>query len=117
MLHHVGPQVVTDRIGVPAHAGEEVLHPVGRAVARRLRQLPAVLASHRREQPAQVGQRPPAWLDPPEPRGAPPGVAPPPRPGAGAAPPTRPGRAPSPRLHSRPSCSVLLPSRTSEPRL
>src|SRR4051794_7478793 len=51
---------------------EEVLHPVRRAVARRLGELPAVLAPHRRQQPAQVRQRAPARLDPPEPRPEPP---------------------------------------------
>src|SRR4051795_11064456 len=28
MLHHAGPQVVADRVGVPPHPAEEVLHPV-----------------------------------------------------------------------------------------
>ena len=60
------------------------------SVARRLSELPAVLAPQGRQQPAQVGQRPPARLDPPN---------------LGASrPPARPGRAPSPRLRSRPSC-------------
>src|SRR3954454_8094613 len=43
-------------------------HPVGRAVARGFRQLLAVLALHGGEETAQVGQRPPARLDLPEPR-------------------------------------------------
>jgi hypothetical protein len=72
LLDHVGPQVVLDRVGIPAHPAQEVLHPVGRAVARRLGELPTVLALHRRQQAAQVGQRPPARLDPPEPRREPP---------------------------------------------
>src|SRR3954470_11727424 len=72
MLHHVGPQVVADRVGVPPHPAEEVLHPVRRAVARRLRQLPAVLAPQGRQQPAQVRQQTPARLAPPKPRPEPP---------------------------------------------
>jgi hypothetical protein len=68
VLDHVGPQVVADRVGVPPHPAEEVLHPVRRAVARRLGQLPAVLAPRGRQQPAQVRQQAPARLDPREPR-------------------------------------------------
>ena len=47
VLDHIGPQVIPDRIGVPAHAREEILHPVRRGVPRRLGQLPAVLALQR----------------------------------------------------------------------
>jgi hypothetical protein len=68
VLHHVGSKVVADRVRVPAHPAEEVLHPVRRAVARRLGELPAVLAFHGGEQPAQVRQRPAPRLDPAEPR-------------------------------------------------
>ena len=51
MLDHVAAQVVAHQIGVPAHPGGEVLlHPVRRAVARDLGQLPAVLALDRGEQ-------------------------------------------------------------------
>jgi len=104
VLDHVGPQVVPDRVGVPAHPREEVLHPVRRAVARRLGQLPAVLAPQGREQPAQVGQRAPSRLDPPEPRREPVRqLVQTPRPPLGFA-------------HVRHARS-LLPSRTVEPRL
>jgi hypothetical protein len=72
MLHHVGPQVVADRVGVPPPPAEEVLHPVRRAVARRLGEPPAVLAFHGGEETAQVHQRAPARLDPPEPWPEPP---------------------------------------------
>jgi hypothetical protein len=72
VLDHVGPQVVADRVGVPPHPAEEVPHPVRRAVARRLGQLPAVLAFHGGEETAQGRQRAPARLDPPEPRPEPP---------------------------------------------
>src|SRR4051795_1904261 len=65
VLDHVGPQIVPNRVGVPPHPAEEVPHPVRRAVARRLGQPPAVLAPHRRQQPAQVRQRAPARLRPP----------------------------------------------------
>jgi hypothetical protein len=64
MLDRVGPQVVAHGLGIPAHAEEEVLHPVGRAVARGLGQLPAVLALDRRQQALEIRRRPPARLDP-----------------------------------------------------
>ena len=44
MLDHIGAQVITHRIGIPVHAGEEILHAIGTDIARGLRQMPAVLA-------------------------------------------------------------------------
>jgi len=103
-LDDIGPQVVPDRVGVPAHAREEVLHPVRRAVARRLRQLPAVLAPQGRQQPAQVRQQAPARLDPREPRREPlRQLVQAARPALGF-------------VHVR-HARHLLPGRTSEPRL
>ena len=64
MRDHVSAQVIAHLIGIPAHAGEEVLHPVRRRVARVFSQLPAVLALHRSKQALQIGPRPPARLDP-----------------------------------------------------
>ena len=64
VLDHVGAQVVPDRVGVPAHAREQVLHAVRRPVPRRLGRLPAVLALQRRRQPAQVGRGPPPGFRP-----------------------------------------------------
>ena len=49
MLGHIGPQIVADAIGVPAHPAQEFLYPVRRAVPGRLRQLPPVLPLHRRQ--------------------------------------------------------------------
>ena len=40
MLADIGKQIVVDRIGIPAHPAQELLHPVRRPVPRRLRQLP-----------------------------------------------------------------------------
>jgi hypothetical protein len=68
MLDDIRPQIIPDRFGVPTHPAQQVLHPVRVAIACRLRQLPAVLALHRRQQTAQVGQRAPARLHAPEPR-------------------------------------------------
>jgi hypothetical protein len=64
VLDNVGPQVVANGVGIPAHAGEKVLDPIRRAVTGCLGQLPAVLASHRSEQALEVGGRSPARLDP-----------------------------------------------------
>jgi hypothetical protein len=49
MLHHIGVQVIAHRIGVPVHPAQEVLHPIRRRIANGFRQLPAVLALHRRQ--------------------------------------------------------------------
>jgi hypothetical protein len=68
MLDDIGPQVVANLLGVPAHAAEEVLHSVGRGVASGLGQLPAVLALDRGQQSAQLGQGAAARLDPGEAR-------------------------------------------------
>jgi hypothetical protein len=66
LLDDVGLQVVADLLGIPAHAAEKVLHPVGRGIAGTLGQLPAILALHRGQQPAQIGQQASARLDPGE---------------------------------------------------
>jgi hypothetical protein len=44
MLDHIGAQVIAHRIGLPVHAGEEVLHAIGAGVPCRFCQMPAVLA-------------------------------------------------------------------------
>ena len=51
MLDHIGPQIVAHRVGIPAHPAQELLHPVRRPIPGRLRQLPAVLALDRRQEP------------------------------------------------------------------
>jgi hypothetical protein len=56
--------VIAHLIGIPAHAGKEILHPVRRRVTRVLSQLPAVLALHRSKQALQIGPHPTARLDP-----------------------------------------------------
>src|SRR3954453_1941392 len=61
---NIGAQIVAHLIGIPAHAGQKILHPVGRAVTRMLGQLPAVLTLHRAQQALQIGPYPPARLDP-----------------------------------------------------
>ena len=58
MLHHVVPQVIANQVGIPDVGGQQSLHPVGRGVARLLRQLPPVLALYRRKQSLQIVQRP-----------------------------------------------------------
>jgi hypothetical protein len=67
VLQHIGAQVITDRVGVPVGRGQQPLHPVWGPLAGVLGQLPAVLPPHVTQQPAQVGQRPPARLRPGEP--------------------------------------------------
>ena len=67
MLDDIGPQIVADGIGVPAHAAQEVLHAVGGRVAGGLGQLPAVLALERREQALQIGPGAAARFDAAEP--------------------------------------------------
>ena len=54
MLVRVAGQVVTDRVGVPVGAGQQVLHTVGGGLAEVFGQLPAVLALGVAEQPAEV---------------------------------------------------------------
>jgi len=72
VLHHVGAQVVAHRVRVPRRAIEELLEAIRRRVARRLGELPAVLALDTAQQPAQVGRRMPPRLRPREPRPDPP---------------------------------------------
>ena len=56
MLHHVLPQVVSNRIGVPAIRRQQPLHTIGRGIANILGQLPPILALHRSQQTLQIGQ-------------------------------------------------------------
>jgi hypothetical protein len=65
---HIGAQIIAHRLGIPVHPREEVPHSVRSRIARRLGQLPVVLALHRRQQAAQIGRRPPPRLRTPEPR-------------------------------------------------
>jgi hypothetical protein len=73
MLDHIGPQIVAHRVSIPEHPRQEILHPIGRGITGRLRQLPAVLALHRRQKPLQIRRRPPPRLHPPKARCNPPG--------------------------------------------
>jgi hypothetical protein len=67
MLYHVTTQVITDLAGIPPGTIQQPLHPVRRRVPGRLRQLPAVLALQRGQQPHQVQPSLPPRLHPPEP--------------------------------------------------
>lgn len=58
MIGNVLLQVVTDTVGVPVAAGQQVLKSVRSGVAGPLGKLPAVLAAHRAEQPAHVVPHP-----------------------------------------------------------
>ena len=69
MLNRIGPQVIAHRISIPVHAREKILHAVWCGVTGRFRQVPAVLALERRQQPLEIGARPPARLDAGEARG------------------------------------------------
>src|SRR6516165_4849239 len=68
MLDHISAQIVAHQLGLPMRPGQKVLHPVRRAVACHLSQLPAVLTLRRRQQATQICPRPPTWLDPPKAR-------------------------------------------------
>jgi hypothetical protein len=52
--------VVADGVLIPDRSGEQVLHPIGRAVAGVLGDRPAVLAGQLRQQPAHKRPGPPA---------------------------------------------------------
>ena len=69
MLHHVVPEIIPNQVRVPPVVVKQVLHPVGGGIPSLFRQLPAVLALHRTEQPSQICQSPAARLRPPEPPG------------------------------------------------
>lgn len=64
VLDDIGLQVIADRVRVPAHPAEEVLHGIRCAVARGFSQLPAVFALHRRQQATQISHGAPPWLHP-----------------------------------------------------
>jgi hypothetical protein len=64
VLDDIGTQIVAYRLGIPAHAGQEVLHAVGRDITRRLGKVPAILALQRRQQTAQVAAGALACLNP-----------------------------------------------------
>jgi hypothetical protein len=68
LCDHLGAQIIANQSGLPLRPREKVLHPVGRAITCSFRQLPAVLALHRRQQAAQICLCPPARLDPPKAR-------------------------------------------------
>ena len=67
IFDHVAPQVIANQVRVPPVVVQQALHPIGSGVASPLRQLLAVLALHRAEQPLQIIQRPTARLRTPEP--------------------------------------------------
>ena len=67
VLDHVGAQIIAHGVGIPVHAGEEVLHAIGAGIAGGFRQMPAVLARERREQPLQIGPGASARFDAAEP--------------------------------------------------
>ena len=62
VLDYISAQVVADQIRVPVGGGQQPLHPIRGGLASVLGQLPAVLATHVAEQPAQIGEHAPAWL-------------------------------------------------------
>ena len=64
VLDDIDTQIVAHRIGIPAHAGQKVLHAVGRGIARRLGKVPTVLALQRRHKTAQVAAGALACLNP-----------------------------------------------------
>ncbi len=72
VLHHIRPQVNTHLPRVPPGVVQQPLHPIRRGVPGRLRQLPAVLALHRSQQPRHIRPRLPPRLDPAEPARHPP---------------------------------------------
>src|SRR3954468_10009361 len=57
-------RVIAHLVGIPAHAGEKVRHPLGCTIPGILGQLPAVLALHRSQQTLQIGPNPLARLNP-----------------------------------------------------
>ena len=67
MLDDIGAQVIAHGVGIPVHAGEEILHAIGAGIAGGFRQVPAVLALERREQALQIGPGAAAWFDAAEP--------------------------------------------------
>jgi hypothetical protein len=67
VLHHVGAQLVADRVSVPAGLVQQPLHPIRRALTSVLGQVPAVLAVDLAEQALQVGQGAAARLGPTKP--------------------------------------------------
>ena len=62
-------QVIADQIGVPVVGGEQALDTIRGRVASELRELPAILALDRAEQPFQISQGPLAGLMPTKTRG------------------------------------------------
>jgi hypothetical protein len=49
MRDNVIAQIIAHLIGIPAHAGEKILHRIRRAIPGMLGQLPAVRALNRRK--------------------------------------------------------------------
>lgn len=67
MVGDVGPQVVADRICIPAGVAQQALHRPGSGMARAFGQLPAVLPLDARQKPEQVGAGHGPRLNSPEP--------------------------------------------------
>src|SRR3954465_3490279 len=72
VLDHIGAQIISERIGVPVNAREELLHAVWRGVAGRLGEVPAVLPLQGGQQALKISQGASARLRTPEPQGNPP---------------------------------------------
>src|SRR5215210_136207 len=72
VLDHIGPQVITECIGVPVHAREERLHAVRGTVAGCLGEVPAVLPLQGSKQALKISQGASARLRAPKLRGNPP---------------------------------------------
>ncbi len=69
MLDHVGAQVITDRVGVPARGPQQPLHPIRAALPELLGQLPPVAPLHGLKQPRQIAAGPRPHLRPRKARG------------------------------------------------
>jgi hypothetical protein len=66
VLHHVSAQIVAHGVGIPLRSSEQALHPVGRCLTCDFRDLPAVLAGTRAEQPVQIAECATPWFHAPE---------------------------------------------------
>jgi isopentenyl diphosphate isomerase/L-lactate dehydrogenase-like FMN-dependent dehydrogenase len=64
---HIGAQVITDPVVIPARLGQQMLQPVRRAVADMLGDRPAILPRQIRQQSQHQLSRSPSWLDPAKP--------------------------------------------------
>ena len=57
MLHHIGPQIIAHRVGVPVGRREQTLHPIRARLTGLLRKRPRVLPLRTREKTAQIIHR------------------------------------------------------------